>query len=177
MANRNIVIVGRGNSVARISYDAVARKASAQDYNGIVATDVQGSTRINCLSVVVRTMEQLAEKDLSAETTPTLILTVGMVVDNINDGTFKYWVLGGGKKLSGDAVNDTELELWNRFAELYKELYLYVTFKNVADIKIPKNPRYAVSMEQRALNDYVEKAWDRIKVTAPEIEESDNEAL
>ena len=177
MANRNIVIVGRGNSVARISYDAVARKASAQDYNGIVAAEVKGSTRINCLSVIVRTMEQLAEKDLSEETNPTLILTVGMVVDMINDGTFKYWVLGGGKKLSGEEVNATEIELWNKFADLYKEMYLYVTFKNVADIKIPKNPKFAISMETRALNDYVEKAWDRIKITAPEIEETNDEAL
>jgi hypothetical protein len=177
MADRNIVIVGRGDSVSRISYDAKARKASAQDYNGIVGADVKGSTRINCLSVVVRTMEQLKEKDMSADTTPTLILTVGMVVDTINSGTFKYWVLDGGKKLSGDAVNETELELWNRFTELYKEMYLYITFKNVSDVKIPKNPRYAISMEQRALNEYVEKAWDRIKVTAPEIEETEDEAL
>jgi hypothetical protein len=177
MANRNIVIVGRGDSVSRISYDATARKASAQDYNGIVGADVKGSTRINCLSVVVRTMEQLKEKDLSKETAPTLILTIGMVVDSINDGTFKYWILGDGKKLSGDAVNETELELWNKFAELYKDMYLYVTFKNVSNVKIPKNPRYAISMEQRALNEYAEKAWDRIKVTAPEIEESEDEAL
>lgn len=163
--------------MTRISYDSQVRKATAQDYTGIVGADVKGSTRINCLSVVVRTMEQLAEKDLSNETAPTLILTVGMVVDSINDGTFKYWLLGGGKKMSGEEVNDTELELWARFAELYKELYMHVTFKDVASIRIPRNPKFAVSMEQRTLNDYIEKAWDRIKITAPEIEEGNDEAL
>ena len=178
MANRNIIIVGRSESVARITYDTVARKASAQDYiGGGVPASVSGATRINCLNVVVRTMEQLAEKDLSEEVSPTLICTIGMVVDVINNGSFKYWLLGSGTKMNGESVNETELKLWERFAELYSQLYLFITFKNVSDLKIPKNTRYAISMEQRALAEYAEKAWDRVKVTAPEIEEVEGDAL
>lgn len=177
MANRNIIVVGRGNSVTRISYDALEKKANAQDYNGVVTTEVTGSTRINCLAVVNRTMEQLTELDLSKDTNPVLILTVGMVSDMVHNGTALYWIKNGGKKNDGTAVNAEEMGLWNRFYELYAQLLTNVVFKNVSDIKIPKNPRYAITMEQRVLNDYIEKAWDRVKVTAPEIEESEDEAL
>jgi len=175
---RNVIIVGRGNSISRLIYDPATQKASATDYTGLVNTEIKGSTRINCLSVLVRTLQQLSEKEgFLEETTPTVVYTVGMVADTINNGTFKHWLLGEGKKLNGEAVNESELELWQEFSRLYTELFSHIIIKNVADIRIPKNPRYAISMEQRILNDFVEKAWDRIKVTAPEIEESDDEAF
>lgn len=181
MANRNIFIVGRSTAVVRLSYDAVARKANLKEFEGIVNETVKGVSRINCLAVVVATMEQLKAMkdagDLAEDKTPTLIITLGMVTDMIADGTFKYWAKNGGVKSDGTAVDSKESEAWAAFAALYQELYMDVTFKNVSDVKLPKNPRYAISMEQRTLADYAEKAWDRVKITAPEVEEADGESL
>jgi hypothetical protein len=174
---RTVIIVGRQNSVARIFYDSVARKASAVDYQSVVPEGTQGETRINNLAVVVRTLEQLQEKGISEEKEPTMIYTVGMVVDSINKGTFKYWLKNGGKKLDGTAVNTEEMDLWTRFAELYKDMFVDVAFKDVKDGAIPKNPRFQVTKQQRIDAEYIQKAWDRVKVTTPEIDETEGEAI
>lgn len=175
--SRNIIVVGKGNSVARLIFDMETKKAKAIDYDGAVSSSVNGATRINNLAVVVRTMEQLAEKDMSENKTVTTFYTVGMVTDMIHRGTFKHWMLNDGKKADGSAVNETELDLWNRFAELYTQLYMHVTFKDVATAKLPRNPRYAISEEQRLLDGYVKSAWERIKPEEPEVLEADGEAF
>lgn len=178
---RHIIIVGRGNGLTRVSYDSTANKANAKDYTGVIDSMVASSTRINALSVIVLAMEQLLEKNvdgsLSAEKQPTQIFTLGQVTDMIDNGTFKYWLKNGGKKSDGEAVHADEIELWTRFSELYKELYLDITFKNVSKLKLPKNSRYAISNEDRILADYAAKAWDRVKIQVPELVEEESEAL
>lgn len=178
---RNIIIVGRGSEVARVTYDSVANKANAKDFTGVIPTTVAASTRINTLSIVVLTMEQLLAKkeagELDSEKQPTQIVTVGLVTDMIDMGTFKYW-LKSGTKSDGTAVHPAELEMWAKFAELYVQMYTDITFKNVSKLKLPKgNTRYVISNEDRILADYAAKAWDRIQITAPELVEEESEAL
>lgn len=177
---RNIIIVGRGSEVARVTYDSVANRANAKDFTGVIPSNVAAATRINTLSVVVLTMEQLLTKkqagELEQEKHPTQIVTVGLVTDMIDMGTFKYWLKSGAKS-DGTAVHPAELEMWAKFAELYVQLYTDITFKNVSKLKLPKNTRYAISNEDRILADYAAKAWDRIQITAPELVEEESEAL
>lgn len=181
VANRNIIIVGRGPASVRMTYDAVQRKTKKTEFTGIVDERVLGSTRINALTVVVATLEQIkALKEaggMDADTTPTQIITLGMVVDMISDGTFKYWLKNGGKKSDGSDVHPKELEAWQAFSVLYAELFNDVTFKNVADLKLPRNPRFAISNDQRLLAEYAEKAWDAVKIAVPEIEECEGDSL
>jgi hypothetical protein len=53
-----------------------------------------------------------------------------------------------------------------------------IVFKDIKSATLPKNPKFAISMEQRAIASYVDQAWEMVKVTAPElVAEDDNEAL
>lgn len=180
---RTIIIVARGNGMTRVSYDSTTNKANAGDFTGKIPMTVLGATRMNGLALVNSTLRKLKEmKDagtLELETTPTLIWTLGMITDMIDNGTFKYWLKNGGKKNDGTPVHADEVILWNEFAELYTELYMDVTFKNVAKATIPTGrTRYPITQEQRTIAGFAEKAWDRVKIQVPELEEeSDGEAL
>lgn len=173
--SRRIFIVGRKDAVSRVSFDG--KSAKAQDYEAAVPASVEACTRINCLAVLTRTMEQLSTLDLSKEHEPTVVYTIGMVADAISRGTFKYWLLNAGKKLSGEALNATEMELWTKFSGLYKDMFEHIIIKNVSDCTLPKNSKFTISQDQRLDAEYAEKAWDRVKVIVPEIEESESEAL
>lgn len=178
---RNIIIVGRGNGLTRVTYDSTANKANAKDFTGVIDSRVGASTRINALSIVVLTMEQLFAKkeagELDAEKYPTQIFTLGLVTDMIDNGTFKFWLKSGAKS-DGEAIHPDELELWAKFSELYVQMYTDLVFKNVSRLKLPKgNTRYAISNEDRILADYAEKAWDRVKIQVPDLVEEESEAL
>ena len=175
--SRNVIVVGKGSSVSRLVFDMETKKAKAVDYDHAVASTVTGAVRINALAVVVRTMEQLQEKIQAGENSVTTIYTLGMVTDMIHRGTFKHWILNDGKKNDGSEVNSTELELWNKFAELYTSMYMNLTFKDVATAVLPRNPKYAITDEQRLLDSYVKSAWERIKPEEPTVEEGVGEAI
>jgi hypothetical protein len=124
MEFKKIVICGTKESIKRIDYDEQGNTISTQNYSNIVTDDVLGCHRINNLNVLVSVMEELPEL-------PTMILIPGLLIMPINDGTFKTWILNGGKRSSGESVNDIELKLWVRFVELYKKLFMSITFKNI----------------------------------------------
>lgn len=124
MEFKKIVICGTKESIKRIDYDEQGNTISTQNYSNVVTDDVLGCHRINNLNVLVSVMEELPEL-------PTMILIPGLLIMPINDGVFKTWILNGGKRSSGEPVNDIELKLWVRFVELYKKLFMSITFKNI----------------------------------------------
>lgn len=158
-----MVIVGQGNAVTRVAYNTATRAAGFQDYEPTVGVDIKGATRINTLAVVVRTLEQLAEKDLTTESEPTVFYTLNQVTDFVHNGTFKFWLLNGGKKQGGEDVTEVEIGLWTRFAELYSQMYNHIIFKDVSSVNVPKNPRFTVSMDIKILAEFVDKSWERVR--------------
>jgi hypothetical protein len=164
---KNIIVVGKDQSVVRLSVDTVKQTAKLTEIAGVVSGNVTGATRINCLSAITDIMEMLKD-GLADETEPIVIYTVGLVVDAINNGTFKYWFLNDNKKANGDNVNDTEIEKWAKFVEMYAdpEMFCKVIFKDVATKVLPRNPKYAVSMQDKALASYIDAAWKKVNASA-----------
>ena len=170
--SRNIIIVGRGEQVTRMVTNG--KNAKAVDYSSVVSENVSGATRINCLAVLVRTLEQLKDKkDKDGLEDVTNIYTISMVVDMVNRGTFKHWAQNSWKKNDGSNVNEVEKELWEKFSDLYIDLFWNVTIKDASTARVPRNPRYQVTQEQRALDFYVRSAWDRVKPVEPTVSEND----
>lgn len=173
---KTIMIVGKGNEVARLSYNSQKNSFKATNFESVVGADVKGNVRINCLSVLVHTMQQLKEMKAEESSEITTVYTIGLVSDMISKGTFKYWINGEGKKLNGDDVSDIELALWNKFTGLYLEMYMNIIIKNVSDCSLPAKPRFKPSVEQQNLAKLAEKVWDRVIPSEPE-EEIEEEAL
>lgn len=174
---RTIMVVGRGTSVARLSYDGKKNTYKATEFQAVVDSNVQGCTRINCLAVVVHTMTQLRDTVKIQDTNEVAnIFTVGLVSDMVHRGTFKHWLNGEGKKLDGSEVSETEMNLWREFTELYKDLFMNVNIRNISDTSIPEKSKFKVSAEQKALNQLTAKVWEMVKDEEP-AQEQDVEGL
>jgi hypothetical protein len=174
---RKIIIVGRGTSICRVSISENAAKL--KEFNGVVPEIVTGSTRINALACINHTLEQLLPEVLEGKLKePTVIYTVGLVVDMIHNGSCKYWLLGDGcKKITGEQVCQEEMAQWTKFFELYAQMILHIIFKDVSSLAIKKGSRIPVTNEQRILNGYVEQAWKKTELIAPTLEEDQGDMV
>lgn len=160
-----VYIPARGASVSRVVFNQESSKFSTLEYDAVVPASVKASTRINALAGVVHTLSQFKEKGIKGIA---VVFTVGLVSDAITKGTFKYW-LASGENSSGEKLNETEVELWNQFAELYSEMYLNVVIKNISSATLPRNTRFAITNEQRIDDKYSKLAWDKL----PEVGEAE----
>jgi hypothetical protein len=173
MSNLNLIIVGRGGEVCRVSNNPVKGTTKLLNYDPCVPANVTGANRINCLSIVVATLQQLKEAKMDEGKDIATIYTVGLVSDMIHNGTFKYWLNGGAKKLDGSDVDEHEIALWTEFVGLYKELFMNVNFKNVSSLNPPKNLRVRLTQDQIALNKLASMAWERVAPAEPVVEEAE----
>lgn len=167
-----IYIAGRSSAVARIMLNTEKNKFTSLEYEAVVPSTVKASTRINCLAGLVHTMRQLQEnKDRLKGIN--VIYVVGLVSDAITKGTFKYW-LADGKTSNGEALHETELELWSEFAELYQDLYLNVVIKNISSATLPRNSRFAITNEMRVDDKFSKMVWDLVPEAGGDAVESDS---
>lgn len=167
-----IYIAGRGGNTARVMLNQEKNKFSSLEYEAVVPSTVKASTRINCLAGLVHTLQQLQEhKDKLKGVS--VIYTIGMVADAIIKGTFKYWLLDG-KTSNGEALHETELELWSEFAELYQDLYLNVVIRNISSAALPRNTRFAITNEMRLDDKFSKTVWDLVPEAGGDAVESDS---
>jgi len=165
-------IVGRGENVARVMLNTEKNKYSTLMYEAVVSDSTRASTRINCLAGLVHTMRQLQEhKDKLKGVS--VIYVVGMVSDAIQKGTFKYWLLDG-KTSNGETLHETEIELWQQFAELYKDMYLNVVIRNISNAVLPRNSRFAITNEMRVDDKFSRMAWELVPEVGEGAVESDD---
>lgn len=192
---RKLFIAARGAAVSRVAHDTTKNKRAYQDYDPVVSANVPACTRINALAVLVRSLEQLDEKNIvETEKEPTVIYTIDMVLQVANGGAFKHWLLNDGKKFDGEEVNADEMELWKKFMELYTRNFSHVILKRIADVKSEediksmenynKNPRtkkkLVITDEMIADSASASKVWERVEALAPakqEAEEIEGEAI
>lgn len=101
----------------------------------------KGKTREVCLAAV---NEQLSLLDVKAQTEPTVFFVPEYFLETIQKDWHKYWLMSGGKKSSGESINDTELAEWKKFAKLYKAKGDIIVFKDImtANYKGINPPRF-----------------------------------
>lgn len=163
-----VYIPARGTAVSRLVFNQASSKYAVLEYDSVVGSDVKAATRINALAGLVHTLNQFKEKGLTGVN---VIYTVGLVSDQIQRGTFKYWIAEK-KTSSGEPLHETELELWEAFAEVYQDLFLNVVIKNLSSATIRRGSQFAISNEQRIDDKYAQLAWDKLPAVgeAEEIE-------
>jgi hypothetical protein len=155
----NIFIVSRGGGAVRIMRNTVNGKVSLTEYEAVVPASEKASTRINALAGVIHTLRQLHDSRDKISGIVN-IYTVRLVSDPVQRGTFKYWLLDG-KTSDGQELSQTELELWEEFVGLYKDMFEFINIKDVSSTAIPKAPRFRVSREQQVLAKLASMAWDK----------------
>lgn len=167
-----IYIAGRGGNTARVMFNQEKNKFSSLEYEAVVPSTVKASTRINSLAGLVHTLQQLQEhKDKMNGVS--VIYIVGMVSDAITKGTFKYWLIDG-KTSNGEALNETEIELWQQFAELYQDLFMNVVIRNISSATLPRNSRFAITNEMRVDDKFSKMVWDLVPEAGGDAVESDD---
>lgn len=172
-------IAGRNNITGRVYLNMGNNGVQYNEYEATVADTVKGSTAINALAVMTRTMQQI--KDMKENnvvfTEPIVIYTLGMVSDQITRGTFKYWVASG-KRNSGQELPEVEMNLWKEFTALYQDLFLDVIIKNISSASVPKKSKYPISKQQRNDDKIVGMLWDKIPASSiQKLEETKTDAL
>ena len=155
----DIFIVSKGEGSVRLMRNTVNGKVGLTEYEAVVPASEKASTRINALGGVVHTLRQLnnARDKISGIVN---IYTVRLVSDAVQRGTFKYWLLDG-KTSDGQELNQTELELWEEFVGLYKDMFEFINIKDVSSTSIPQNPRFRVTRDQAVLAIIASMAWDK----------------
>lgn len=158
-----IIIVGKKDFMTKKSFDMVSKKKSKLEeiVRPVVKAEVLGSTRINCLAVIVATMKKIQENNADGELF--VIYTLDQFISWID--TAKYWIRDG-KKSDGTDVLAAEVELWKEFYTLYKEMFEDVIFKDSSKLRLPKNPKFAISEDQRAFSKELDEIWKLVNEKA-----------
>jgi len=168
--NIRVLLASRGGVVGRVSFNPAKvgvegeSPVSTFKFDGVVSATTKGATRINTLTVLVHTLEQLSVMKPDMEKEPVVIFATGVVADVIESGTFKYWVrLGSTSK--GDKLLPEEIELWDKFSKLYSSMYGDVIIKNISKAKLYKNSKYTITQQQQIDAKLCEMAWDLVPKT------------
>ena len=161
--NARVFIAGKNGVTGRVFVNMDTQEPKFTEYKEVVTATEKGATGINALNAMVKTMAQL--KDLKDNgttfTEPVIIYNLGMVADQIERGTFKYW-LNTGARLNGTELTPIEMNLWTEFAGLYQELFLDVIIKNISTATPPKNSKYPVTAQQKFDGVIATRLWDKL---------------
>ena len=154
----DVFVVSKGGGAVRIMRNRVNGRVTQTEYE-VLSSGETTSTRVNALGGVVHTLRQLydARDKISGIVN---IYTVRLVSDAVQRGTFKYWLLEG-KTSDGREISPAELELWEEFVGLYKDMFEFINIKDISSTAIPKAPRFRVSREQAVLAKLASMAWEK----------------
>lgn len=177
-----IMIAGNSDATAVCCVNTASKKYKIDIIPQIVGKDTTGVTRINALSALVYYMRQIkeAKRKQESETAtyniPTIIYSVQVLNDFIENKTALYWLAANGKKLDGSPANPIELDLWKEFFELSAFLETDIIFKNISEAKVASNSNYRVSEDKRIINNYLSRLWETVnsyRETYSEIDEGE----
>jgi hypothetical protein len=159
-----MIIVGKKSFMVKKVYDLDKKTKSKldEDIKPVVPETVVGATRINCLSVIVETLKNIQAHNADGELF--VIHTLDQFISWVD--TAKYWIRDG-KKLDGTEVNAVELDLWKEFFTVYKEVCEDVIFKDSAKLRLPRNPRFAITDDQRSFAKEIDAIWQVVNTKAP----------
>ena len=94
--------------------------------------------REGALKVLIQLMEQI---DTEAIYAPTQVFMVQDLYKVIANQTYKYWIMSG-EYSDGTALDEQELELWDKFADLMDSVGRYFVFKDIYNANFEGKAKY-----------------------------------
>ena len=161
---KNIVIVGKKDYTLAINFEKVGDQQPNCvffDKNQLpVAAGDSGATGLNSLYTLCVYLEKLkAKKKLGRLNDVAYIIIPDTIHKDIQRETYKTWIATGTYK-DGEAIDQLRLSLWNKFVELYEEVFRYVVFKPLSKYNI-KNPKYNADLVLY-VSSLIQLSWEAI---------------
>lgn len=157
------------------------------DYSTKMANrfDVKGTTPITRMSALEALVAELEATVFEGMEAPMQIFMNGHMINNINNGYYKFWLLTSCTH-DGEVISEKELELWERFNNVYSANNVYIILKSTSDTKIKDYLKemegkkakgsgkiIKITMEAKQNEKYSSFCWDKVKELVGSIDDND----
>lgn len=161
---KNIVIVGKKDYTLAINFENVGDQQPNCiffDKNQLpVSASNKAATGLNSLYTLCVYLEKLkAKKALNNLKDVSYIIIPDTIYKDITRETYKTWISKETYK-DGKAIDKLTLSLWNKFVELYAEVFRNVIFRPLSKYNI-KNPKYNADLVLY-VNSLIQLSWEAI---------------
>lgn len=161
----NVIVVGKKDYVIAVNFDNYNdKKPDCVYYNSNklpVNYESKGATSLNSLYVVISYLEKIKTEVTQGRMNQVAYVVVpDIIYDKINKGTYKNWVLKGGYVNSDKKMDETELQLWTAFLNIYNEIFAFVEFKRLSLYNL-KKPKFNVH-HVKYVNNVITQCWELI---------------
>lgn len=161
---KNIVIVGKKDYTLAINFEKVGDQQPNCiffDKNQLPVSAIEkASTGLNSLYTLCVYLEKIkAKKQLNKLNDVAYIIIPDTIYKDITKETYKTW-LAKETFRDGKPVDKLVLSLWNKFAELYSEVFKYVVFRPLSKYNI-KNPKFNADLVLY-INSLIQLSWEAI---------------
>ena len=175
-----IYMATKANKTVGVTLDLTGKTAKRFDVTGSTTT-----TRMSALEALIAQLESI---DYDTLTVPVQVFINDHMLKNINSGFYKYWLMTGCTN-DGEEVSAEELELWERFNQVYATnncfIILHSTFKaKLAPGLLAAEGKFSVKLGRKVVitaaakqNDkYSAFCWDEIEKLVGKISDEFDES-
>lgn len=162
---QNIFIIGTMDYILGVNYANIESKIRCLEFKNTtlpIERDDNKAYELNALSILNKYLKNIValSKLTNAQDIMCYITIPDKLYNYIQKGTYKRW-LKTGTTMSGNKINEAELNLWRDFTKLYIDSFEHVNFKSLNDF-INEKPKYDYKNYKFARN-IIKSCEDRIE--------------
>ena len=135
----------------------------------VFAKGITGTFATTLLANAVVAMQELNYVDFNALTEPVEVFVTQQLLETIQNGNYKYWIMTGHKKTGAvtDMIPEEELNIWKAFSQVMVQVGEKIIFKNTNRTQLNnfQGSRNRVTSEQRENAQVVGMLWDALGQT------------
>lgn len=176
-----VYMATQANKTVGVRLDLQTKVAKRFDITSDTTT-----TRMSALQALVGELESI---DFEDQEVPVQLFINDHMVKNINNGYYKHWLLVGATS-DGEVIADSELELWEKFHNIYSVNNIYIIIKSTSDARLAESLKamdgktskktgkiVKISVTSKQNDKYSTFCWDKVKSLVGEIDDIDDSNL